>query len=522
MTTAWQRGASLLPPPKFYPLSVGIGAAAGAMAIAFDGSVRLATRWLLGPAGFFPATIAGDGGFHPASGFAWPWAIPLLAAAGALAAAALVFRTAPETEGHGTDVAIRSINTDPTGMRIRAMPVKMIASAITIGSGGSGGSEGPTAQMAATAASFIARWRILGLDYRQARMAVTAGLAAGVGAIFRAPFGGALLGVELLFRRDREWQMLVPSLIASSVAYAEFGAVYGYTPMFGHVPGMRVIATAQLLVFPLLGLFCGLLARLYTWLLYGVGKVAARWRIWKPLRPSFAGLLTGTLGLLVPGVLGTGYGTIQYVLSPQRVLHLSLALLIVMPLAKIVGTSLTVGSGGSGGVFGPCMVIGATAGALLWRLGTLAGMTSVIPDSPALLAVAGMAACLGAAAHSPLAITLIAAETSSAIWGTGNYWVLAAAMLSVPVAAAVMRDDTLYRSQPRDRSELAADLERPAPTAGEIGAPAGAAPAGAAPASAMPRPGQRQRATPSPAREAEVPVFGEEPGLAEDSCGPTA
>jgi chloride channel protein, CIC family len=513
MTTSWRHSARLLPALKFYPLSAAIGAVAGAMAIAFYGSVRVATRWLLGPAGFFPATVAADGGFHPASGFSWPWAIPPLAAAGALVAAMLVFRTAPETEGHGTDVAIRAINTAPTGMRIRAMPVKMIASAITIGSGGSGGSEGPTAQMAATSASLIASMRILRLDYREARIVVTAGLAAGVGAIFRAPLGGALLGVELLFRKDREWQMLVPSLIASGVAYAEFGATYGYTPMFGHVPGMRVTAAAQLLVFPVLGLCCGLLARLYTWLLYGVGKVTARLRVWRPLRPSLAGLLTGTLGLLVPGVLGTGYGTIQYVLSPQRVLHLSLLLLIAMPFAKIVGTSLSVGSGGSGGVFGPCMVVGATAGALLWRLATLAGMTSVIPGSPALLAVVGMAACLGAAARSPVAITLIAAETSGAIWGTGNYWVLVAALLSVPVAAAAMRDDTLYRSQPRGRAELEADLRGSEPAAGEA----------AAPVDAASRPGPLRRAEPSPAGEPEASVFREDPGFAAgDSCGRTA
>ena len=340
------------------------------------------------------------------------------------------------------------INTAPSAVRIRAMPVKMIASAITIGSGGSGGSEGPTAQMAATSASFIAR--VLGLEYDEARMAVTAGLAAGVGAIFRAPLGGAMLGVELVFRKDREFAMLIPSLIASGVAYAEFGAVYGYGPMFGHVPGMIVTAPAQLLIFPLLGLVCGVLARLYTVTFYGVERLFARWQTWPPLRPCVAGLATGALALLVPGVLGTGYGTIQYVLDPQRVLHLSMLVLLMMPLAKILGTSLSIGSGGSGGVFGPCMVVGATAGAALWRLTSVAGAHVVAPGSPALLAAVGMAACLGAAARSPFAITLIAAETC------GSWWVLAVAVLAVPVAVVLMGSDTLYRAQPRDRAELTA------------------------------------------------------------------
>jgi chloride channel protein, CIC family len=429
--------------------SIGIGAVSGVMAIAFYGSVKLCTRWLLGSAGYFPATFAADGGYHPPSGFAWPWAIPLLTGAGALVAAILTFRVAPETEGHGTDVAIRSINTGPAGMRIRAMPVKMIASAVTIGSGGSGGSEGPVAQMAATSASFIAQR--LKLDYADARIAVTTGLAAGVGAIFRAPLGGAVLGAELLFRKDREYQMLFPSLIASGVAYVEFGAAYGFTPMFGHPAGMTITAPAQLLAFPVLGLCCGLLARLYTVTFYGVASASSRWRRWPPLRIGLAGLATGALGLLVPGVLGTGYGTIQTVLSPQRVLHLSVLVLVAMPFAKILGTSLSIGTGGSGGVFGPGMVTGAAAGAALWRLAAAAGVAGAAPGSPALLAAVGMAACLGAAARSPIAITLIAAQTC------GSYWVLLTAPLAVPLAVALMGSDSLYRAQPRDRRELATD-----------------------------------------------------------------
>ena len=436
------------PLPRRILLGVGIGVISGVMAIVFYGSVDWCTRFLLGSlGGYHPATIAASpGGFHIASEFTRAWAIPLLAGAGALVAALLVFRVAPETEGHGTDVAIRAINTDPEGMRLRAMPVKMVASAITIGSGGSGGTEGPTAQMAATSASFIAKRA--GLDYDQARTVVTAGLAAGVGAIFRAPFGGALLGVELLFRKDREWAMAIPSLIASVVAWALFSWVYGWTPMFGHVPGMHITGLGQLAIFPVLGLVCGGLARLYATTFYGVAGLFRRWRGWRPLRAGLAGLATGALGLVVPGVLGTGYGTIQDVLSPQRVLHLSLLMLIAMPLAKILGTSLSIGSGGSGGVFGPGMVVGATAGAALWRLSEMAGVHAVVPASPALLAAVGMAACLGAAARAPIAITVIAAETC---W---NGWVLVAALLAVPVAVKLMGSDTLYRAQPLNRSEL--------------------------------------------------------------------
>jgi CIC family chloride channel protein len=443
-------------PPKWISLGVLVGMLSGAMAILFYGCVEWCTRWLLGSlGGYHPATIAASpGGFQAASGFTRMWAIPLVVGGGALVGALLVFRVAPETEGHGTDVAIRAINTAPAGMRMRVMPVKVIASAITIGSGGSGGSEGPTAQVAAASASLVARiWR---LDYDDARTMVTAGLAAGVGAIFRAPLGGALLGVELLFRKDRDWAMLGPAVVASCVAYAEFAAVYGWTPMFGHVPGMAISSPAQLLLFPLLGLVCGALALLYAKTFYGVDQLSRKWRKRRPLRAGAAGLATGALGLYVPGVLGPGYGTIQDVLSPQRVLHLSLLVLLAMPLAKILGTSLSIGSGGSGGVFGPCMVVGATAGAGLWRLTELATAHAVLPHavlaaSPALLAAVGMAACLGAASRSPIAITVIAAE---ACW---SWWVLGAALLAVPIAVKLMGDDTLYRAQPLNRAELATE-----------------------------------------------------------------
>ena len=438
---------SFIPAPKWILISPVIGAVSGLMAILFYLCVDYGTKWLLGGAGYHPATVAGDaGGFHQATGFAHPWAIPLVVAAGAFVAAVLVFRVAPETEGHGTDAAIRSINGAPTAIRWRVAPVKMIASAITIGSGGSGGSEGPTAQISATAASVLARK--LKLSHDDARIAVTTGLASGVGAIFRAPFGGAVLGFELLYRKDTEPAMLIPSLIASLVAWIEFRAVYGHAPMFGHQPGFQLAISTQLLVFPILGLCCGLLARLYSRTFYSLSGWFAKWPGPRAIRPGVAGLATGALGLLVPGILGTGYGTIQYVMNSQRILHLSLVVLIAMPFAKILATSLSIGSGGSGGVFGPGMVTGAAVGALLWRLAEPHGLA---PASPVPLVVVGMAACLGAAAHAPISIILIAAETC------GSYSLMIPAAIAVPVAVIVTGSLTLYESQPTTRKRAGGD-----------------------------------------------------------------
>ncbi len=260
--------------------------------------------------------------------------------------------------------------------------------------------------------------------------------------------------------------MLVPSMLASFVAYLEFSAVFGFTPMFGNQPGFDLRFTPQLIAFPVLGICVGLLARLYCWFFYLlVGWFAAKWRGPRPFRAAAAGFVTGCVGLAVPGVLGTGYGTIQDVLSVQGTLHLSVLVLIAMPFVKILGTSLSVGSGGSGGVFGPGLVIGATAGAALWRIAEPLGLA---PASPAPLVIVGMAACLGAAARAPVAITLIAAET------TGSFAMLAPATIAVPIAVMVFGQRTLYVSQPETREALAAARlasQVPPPVPGDSPAP---------------------------------------------------
>lgn len=422
------------------------------MAIALYESVSLVTDWAIRNPHLHSVTITGI-----AARYLWGanwlagravWVIPALTALGALAATALVYRTAPETRGHGTDNAIEAIHSAPTGMRARTWPVKLIASGLTLGTGGSGGTEGPTAQMAAAAASVLARW--LRLNERQAWVFVAAGLGAGVGAIFRAPIGGAILGAELLYINGMALPVLIPALVASTVAFLEFSAVVGFGPMLGHHGWLGLPLSAQILAFPVLGICAGLLARLYSTGFYAVSRrleqLGDRWNgkrlDRRPLLAAAAGLLVGVIGLFVPGVLGTGYatgyGTIQHLLSAQAVWSLPLALLILMPFAKLLATSLTVGSGGSGGVFGPGMVIGAAAGAVLWRIAEPHGLA---PATPTSLVIVGMAACLGAASHAPISITVIAAEMC------GSISVLEPAAIAVPLAVLIAGRPTLYASQ---------------------------------------------------------------------------
>ncbi len=208
---------------KWVILGALIGLISGLGAVLFFWALDLATRFFLGTlAGFTPASPAGEGG-APIVDIGRPWALPLIVAAGGLISGILVFRFAPEAEGHGTDAAIAAIHHDPRGIRSRIPAVKLVASAVTIGSGGSGGREGPTAQIGAGFGSYLAR--LLDLDARDARIAVSSGMGAGIGAIFRAPLGGAVLAAEIPFRDDVDSEALVPAFVASIVAFSVFGDV---------------------------------------------------------------------------------------------------------------------------------------------------------------------------------------------------------------------------------------------------------------------------------------------------------
>ncbi|MEV6105029.1 chloride channel protein [Streptomyces sp. NPDC051940] len=417
-----------------------IGVVAGLGAAALFGLLHLCTGWLLeGVAGYQPYRTTAEGGFRTLTGSDRPWIVPLVAAGGALVATALAVWLAPEARGHGTDSAIAAAHKDPTGMRGRVTVVKLVSSAVTIGSGGSAGTEGPAAQISAAFGSVIARRT--GMTREQARTALVIGLAAGVGAIFKAPLGGALLGAELLYRRGMDARVLPKSLIASVAGWLVFGACYGFEPVLGAhapqslggVPGIALIA--------LVGLVAGGAGRLYAWSFYAVHNRVERRarRAWSRIAaPTVAALLVGGLGLLVPGVLGTGYGLMEG-LTQERVLRdLPLLVVIAIPFAKIAGTALTVGSGASGGIFGPCMVVGAGVGALVWRLAEPLG---IAPGTPLVLVAVGMAACLGSVARAPLGVLVMTSEMF------GNAALLGPGLLAVLCAQGVAGRVTLYKSQ---------------------------------------------------------------------------
>jgi H+/Cl- antiporter ClcA len=428
---------------KWVVLGAIIGVISGVGAAVFFVALDLASRFFLGTlAGYVPASPLGEGA-RPITDAARPWVIPLVVALGGLISGLIVFRFAPEAEGHGTDAAISAFHHAARRIRGRIPLVKLVASAITIGSGGSGGREGPTAQIGAGFGSFLAR--VLDLDARDARIAVSTGMGAGIGAIFRAPLGGAVLAVEIPYREDVEADALVPAFVGSIVAFSVFGSIVGFSPIFGRVSGAGFTDPRQLVYYTLIGLAAGLVGRLYIGNFYWLTRWFKGWSIPRAARPAIAGLAVGGLALLLPGVLGTGYGWVQAGLDRTTLLGLPLWVVLALPFAKILATSLSIGSGGSGGVFGPGMVIGGLLGAGIWRV--LEPIAPGVPVDPAPFVIVAMMALFGSVAHAPLAVMLMVAEM------TDSLAMLGPAMLAIGVATLVVGDRTMYASQLRTRAD---------------------------------------------------------------------
>ena len=360
----WLAGASYL--QKWLVLGALIGTMAGVGAIIFYEALLACTHLFLGMlAGYHVPTPAGEGGHGASASFSRPWALPLVVGLGALLGAILVYRFAPEAEGHGTDAAISAVHHNPRGIRFRVVIVKIVASALTIGSGGSGGREGPTGQISAGFGSLLARE--LDLSPADARIAVVTGIGSGIGAIFGAPLGGAVLATEILYRDDFDAEALLPSFVASIIGYVIFGAAVGFTPLFGFNQTYHFTNPTHLIWFALIGVLGGLIGLLYAKGFYGIAEVFNRLQLPRWMNPAIGGVIVGCIALVIPEVLGTGYGWIQQSLG-HELLDLPLWIVLILPFARIVATGLSIGSGGSGGIFGPGLVIGAFIGASVWRL----------------------------------------------------------------------------------------------------------------------------------------------------------
>lgn len=436
-------------------LSVLVGAATGVGAVVFYLATVVAVRVALGGgAGYWPEPHAG--GEKP---ILWPdvphhgllpWLLLVIPAAGGLLSGLLVWTFAPEAEGHGTDAAIKAYHENDGLIRPRVPLIKTIASALTIGSGGSGGREGPIAQIGAGIGSALSN--VLGLAPEERRVLMAAGVGAGVAAIFRAPLAGALFAAEVLYwSPEFESEVVIPAGIASVISYCTFGMFFGWKPLFS-TPDLSFSNPVELFPYLLLAILMVILAGLYTRTFYGFADLFHRLRLPPSLKPALGAFLTGVVGVslyLLTGkekgtlaVLSFGYNSLQGALDEGG--SSTAGILLIIALGKILTTSLTIGSGGSGGVFGPSMVIGGCAGGALGILFHRAWPTLV--PHPASYVILGMGGFFAAAAKTPFSTLIIVSEM------TGSYHLLLPAIWVCVLSFMLSDEHSLFRSQVENRA----------------------------------------------------------------------
>ncbi len=427
---------------KWLVISVLIGVVAGVASILFYMAIQWATTLLLGQgAGFIPPGPGGEGTtvFKEATR---RWMIPVVCTLGGLVSGLLVFKFAPEAEGHGTDAAINAFHNKNGFIRRRIPLVKLVASAITIGSGGSAGREGPVALIGAGFGSAISD--VFRLNAHDRRIAVAIGIGAGIGSIFKAPLGGAILSTEILYRRDFEFEALLPSFIASIVGYSVFASWHGWAPIFT-IPGQfEFRRPEELLGYAILGIACGLFGIFYGRAFYATRDLFRKLRVPNHVKPAIGGLVVGVIGMFLPQILGMGYGWLQFGINGD-VVALPLGIMIAVAFGKIVATSLSVGSGGSGGVFAPGLVVGGMVGGATWSL--LHRVTAIVPAEPWTFVVLGMMALFGSIGKAPLAIMIMVSEM------TGDYSLLVPSMVSVVIAYFLTGNSYIYENQVETRAD---------------------------------------------------------------------
>lgn len=426
-----------------------IGVVAGLGAVAFLLSLEATSHLVLGGLLHFQSPPTGEGVRH-AIAYPYPlWLIPVVTTLGGLVSGLLVFTFAPEAEGHGTDALIRAFHRNSGQIRTRVPIVKGLASVITIGTGGSAGQEGPIAQIGAGFGSFFARLLRLSTDER--RLLMLAGAAGGIGAVFRAPLGGALFAGEVLYASTAsEATALLPCLASSIVAYSTFALFITPKPIF-RVPQISFHGFTELPFFAILALACALVGWFYVRVFYG-----ARDRIFQPmpipktLKPAVGGLAVGLLAMAVPEILAGGYGWVQWGaigMPPELAMEgitpfvpgMNVKTLLMLALLKIVATSLTISSGGSGGVFGPSVFIGGMLGGAFGQL-----VDSTFPGlniDPAAFALVGMGGFFAGVSKTPLASMVMVCEMA------GSYSLLVPLMLVCTMNMGLSRRWTLYEEQ---------------------------------------------------------------------------
>jgi CIC family chloride channel protein len=432
-----------------------VGLAAGVMGAAFFVALELIQKYVLEAlAGYRVLRASGETFLPPldASRPFRPWVLLLLPAVGALGAG-LISQLAPETRGGGGDAMITAFHQHGGVIRRRVAGIKALASLFTLGTGGAGGREGPTMQIGGALGSWVGR--VLGVTTSERRILMVAGVAAGIAAVFRTPLGAALLAVEVLYRDDFESDALIPAVLASVTAYSVVISIFGESTLFAH-PGRFPFIIKHLWLYGLLAILVTMLASLFVSSLRTVQRAAAALAVPAWVKPGLGGLALGVFAVPIVlfvgwrltqpgqglGLFGGGYGAVQVAITGASWLPSGwsgAALLLFLCFAKIVASSLTIGSGGSAGDFAPSLVIGGLFGGAFGRAAQM--LTGDPRIDPGAFALVAMGTFYGGVAHTPLSSLVLVCELA------GSYDLLVPLMLAEGIAFVALRKKSLYHAQ---------------------------------------------------------------------------
>ncbi|EPR43906.1 putative signal transduction protein with CBS domain containing protein [Desulfovibrio sp. X2] len=436
-----------LPAVRWLALGVVVGFFAGLAAAAFYLGVEyLSHLFLTTWAGFHLPAPAGEGLFDSdiATTVERHWLVPCMLTGVGLLTGFLIQRFIPDSINSGTDGTdsmIKSFHRELGVIKPIVPLIKGLMAILTIACGGSAGQEGPISQVGAGLGSWISDK--LGLTTRERRILLLAGAAGGLGAIFRAPLGGALTAIEVIYREDFEAEAILPAVISSVVAYSVFAIFFGTTPILS-VPPFHFHSITELFFSALLAVACAGAGWLYVRAFYAIkysffarirAKIGITWTC------ALGGLLMGIFGMLFPQVLAGGYGWLQQAISGNLPLLLMLAIIF----GKILATSLTIGSGLSGGMFAPALFVGGMTGGLVGHLSKAFFPNAV--QNPGAFVLVGMAAFFSGIANAPIGPIVMVCEI------TQGYGLLAPLLLASMVTLVIGRKVSLYENQVENKFE---------------------------------------------------------------------
>ena len=469
-TSSPSQGSRLQAVGRIILMAGAVGLAAGAGAVAFDWLCHAVAHCALDwAAGYREAAPTGekvlDKLIPPTHHTLVPWLLLVIPAVGGLLAGLLIHFFSRDAAGPGAGTAIDAYHNKDGRIAGRVGIVKIFASALTLGTGGSGGREGPIGLVGAGFGSYLACR--FGLSRQDRRVLLVAGMAAGIGALFRAPLAGAIFAVEVLYADpDFETGSLLPAFFAATVAYCVYTMAFGADPVFAVDPIEKFARPLALLPLTALTLVVVGASFVYVKSLRGSQWLFGRLRLPGWMKPALGGLAVGATALAIYfamadsarhdalGVLGYGYGFFQKIVTNEgRALSEQmggstgtvLVLLVVVAFGKMATTSLTIGSGGSAGVFGPSIVIGGSVGAIV-GLCFQQIMPTVVTRID-VFAILGAAAFFAAAANTPVSTLIMVSEM------TGTFTLFLPAMWVCALAYLLSRTWSLYSQQVANRAE---------------------------------------------------------------------